>query len=176
MARHTVSFTLDPRSIDNAINEIRKYRDDFVNAVRELVRSLTEDGREAAVMNVLRLGAFDTGELADSFRTRGYYNPDTSVGIIYTDCWYAIFVEYGTGVVGAGASHPGSWVPPPVYYKDRVYTQYDTYGHGDNGWWYVSDHDGQRHWTKGQPSSPFMYHTFVALMNMAENRFKAMRI
>lgn len=72
---------------------------------------------------------------------------------------YAIFVEFGTGVVGEGSSHPKAseygWV-------------YDVNGHGESGWWYPTDADdpnptkklGKEGWiafTRGQASRPFMY-------------------
>lgn len=174
MATKTISFTLDASSIARAIRELEQYRDDLVNAVNELVRKLTEDGIRVAAVNVQRLGALDTGELADSFM--GVYDEVGQMGFLRTDCWYAVFVEYGTGVVGQGSPHPGPWVPPIVFYKDRIYTQHDTYGHGDNGWWYISEHDGHRHWTKGQPSRPFFYQTYMELAQMAQQEFGNLQI
>ena len=72
---------------------------------------------------------------------------------------YAVFVEFGTGVVGERNPHPKAgeqgWV-------------YDTKGHGESGWWYPSDASdpnptlklGENGWiafTRGQASRPFMY-------------------
>ena len=136
--------------------------------MNSLVRALTEEGRDAAVINVVNLGAFDTGELADtSFHTRGYYNENYCVGIIYTDSYYAIFVEYGTGVVGEGGRKhpllPSGW-------------KYDINKHGDDGWWYISDRDGKLHWTKGQESRPFMYETYKELMRIAGERLRSINI
>ena len=167
MATKTIQFTLDVSSIAQAIQEVEKYRDDLKQAIQELVRALTEEGREAAVMNVVRLGAFDTGQLADtSFHTRGYYNDDYSIGIIYTDAYYAVFVEYGTGVVGMSEPYSGPFMPVSVTVKGNTYSAYDQNGHGDAGWWYISDRDGKRHWTKGQPSRPFMYNTKEQLQSL----------
>lgn len=168
MATKTIQFTLDVSSIAQAISEVEKYRDDLKHAIQELVRTLTEEGREAAIMNVVRLGAFDTGQLADtSFHTRGYYSDDYSIGIIYTDAYYAVFVEYGTGVVGkAGPKHPflpAGW-------------EHDHNHHGDAGWTYISDRDGKLHWTKGQPSRPFMYQTYMELIRMAQQKFSNLQI
>ena len=174
MATKTIQFTLDVSSIAQAIQEVEKYRDDLVKAVDDLVRQLTEDGVRVASVNVQRLGALDTGELSDSFV--GTFDPSSHTGILRTDCWYAVFVEYGTGIVGKGSPHPGPWVAPVVYYKNRVYTEHDTYKHGDNGWWYISDHDGHRHWTKGQPSRPFFYQTYMELINMAQQAFNNLQI
>lgn len=168
MATKTIRFTLDSASVTRAIKEVQKYRDDLKKAIQLLVKTLTEEGREAAVMNVVNLGAFDTGELADtSLHTRGYYSDDYNIGIIYTDSYYAVFVEYGTGVVGQrGPQHPflpAGWV-------------HDHNNHGDSGWVYVSDRDGKLHWTKGQASRPFMYRTYMELIQMAQQRFANLQI
>ena len=166
MGTKVIRFSLDPHSIDEAIHEVRQYRDDLKKAVQGLVRALTEEGREAAVMNVLRLGAFDTGELADtSFHTRGYFSEDEAIGIIYTDSYYAVFVEYGTGVVGKeGPRHPmlpAGWV-------------HDHNNHGEKGWWYLDE--GKWHWTKGQEARPFMYQTYLELIRMAREKLRDLNL
>ena len=176
MATHTVRITLEPASIDSAIREVERYRDDLMNAIQELVRSLTEDGREIAVLKILQLGAFDTGQLADNIRTRGYYSDVTNVGIIWAQAYYAVFVEYGTGVVGMGEPYTGPFMPGAVTVKGNTYTAYDTNGHGDAGWSYISDRDGKLHWTRGQPSRPFFYQTYMELVREAQQRFNALRI
>lgn len=178
MATKTIQFTLDVSSIAQAISQVEKYRDDLQRAVYELVRRLTEEGREAAVLNILRLGAFETGQLAGEFgeSIHGAYNDTTHIGIIRTDCWYAVFVEYGTGVVGAGSPHPGPWDPVPVSWNDRVYTQYDTYGHGESGWWYYNEYEGRVMWTKGQPSRPFFYQMYMQMVQLAEQAFNNLQI
>lgn len=165
---------LDLSSVERAIREVKQYKEDLIKAVNELVRTLTEEGIRIAAVNVQALGALDTGELTDSFM--GVYDDASHTGILRTDAYYAVFVEYGTGVVGAGSKHPGPWVPPVVPYGSRVYTGHDTYKHGENGWWYISERDGRRHWTRGQPSRPFFYNTFLQLQQMAQQRFNDMNI
>lgn len=75
---------------------------------------------------------------------------------------YAMFVEYGTGIVGVGNPHP----------KPEAGWLYDMNNHGEKGWYYptTSDdpnphkhmYDGQLYgWTKGQASRPFMYETYL---------------
>ena len=159
MGKTVISFDLSARGIDKAVRELEKYRNDFIRKCNELIRQLTEYGCEFAKMEVLRLGAFDTGNLADSIQ--GYFEADTGIGFIRADAWYAVYVEYGTGVVGMRESHPqpaSGWV-------------YDVNNHGDNGWVYFSAHGGnaQFHWTKGQPSKPFMYNTYRELHQKAHD-------
>jgi len=77
---------------------------------------------------------------------------------------YWTFVEYGTGIVGAGAQHP----------NPEAGWQYDTEGHGNKGWWYPTTDDDPNPlkrrgkddgvlyaWTKGQRARPFMYNTWM---------------
>ena len=157
-----ISFDLSVKGINRAIKELNKYKDELNRKCNELIQQLTEYGNEFAKLEVLRLGAFDTGELADSIQ--GFFDPSSRVGFIRADCWYAVYVEFGTGVVGYGLtgepSHPDSaaygWV-------------YDVNNHGDSGWVYFNDREGKLMRTKGQPSHPFMYNTFRELQQKARD-------
>lgn len=146
----TITFSLDSASINRAIKEVERYKEDLQRACQELIERLTDDGVQIAKMQVVSLGAFDTGELESSIM--GYYSPNLRAGIVKTDAWHALFVEYGTGVVGKSNQHPmpDGW-------------EYDVNNHGDKGWVYHSDRDGKFHWTKGMPSRPFMYNTMREL-------------
>lgn len=62
---------------------------------------------------------------------------------------WAIFVEYGTGIVGKQAPH---------HPKPQLPWVHDSHEHGDAGWFYMKD--GRGHWTAGQASRPFMYDTW----------------
>lgn len=84
-----------------------------------------------------------------------------------TGAGYVVYLEYGTGIVGAtaGTAHPdtSAW---------DGFEGYDINGHGTKGWWYPTDEsdpnpikrigdDGiLRAWTAGQIPKPFMYNTF----------------
>jgi hypothetical protein len=78
----------------------------------------------------------------------GYYSPSLNAGIIRAGAYYAVYVEFGTGVVGKQSPHPNpeGW-------------QYDVNDHGDEGWVYYDDESGKFRWTKGFKSRPFMYNT-----------------
>lgn len=152
----TIAFALDAQSISSAIKAVERYRDDLVDACQELVAKLTDEGVQIAKMQVVALGAFDTGELESSIT--GYYSPSLHAGIVKASAWHAVFVEYGTGVVGQGSQHPepNGW-------------EYDVNGHGSKGWVYMSDRDGKFHWTAGMPSRPFMYNTYRELENKVQS-------
>lgn len=160
MGKTVIRFSLSEKSINQAIAALESYKKDFNRKCNELLKQLTDYGAEFAKLEVLRLGAFDTGELAESIH--GFYDPDSHVGFIRADCWYAIYVEYGTGVVGAG-SH-GDSPHPQAGEHGWVY---DYNHHGENGWVYFNEREGMVMRTKGQPSSPFMYNTFRELQQKA---------
>lgn len=153
MSKRVIRFDLSEAGIDYAIAEIERFRDDFLQTCNELLEELTNLGKETAQFEILKLGAFDTGELADSIK--GVWNSEKRIGVIYTEVYYAIFVEFGTGIVGGRNPHPENpW-------------EYDVNGYGDEGWYYVDGDDMKWHWTKGQPSRPFMYNTKRILRQVA---------
>lgn len=159
MGRKTITFSLNEKSINQAIRELDEYRKEFVRKCNQLVKELVAHGEEVAKLEVLRLGAFDTGNLADTIT--GFYDEESHVGFIRANAWYAVYVEYGTGVVGNG-THP----------QPATGWTYDIHHHGNNGWIYWSGRDGMWHWTKGQVASPFMYNTFRTLQQAAHDYAK----
>lgn len=89
-----------------------------------------------------------TGDLVNSITTSEIFNDTIE---IYTENAYAMYVEYGTGIVGSQNPHPllDGW-------------KYDVNEHGDKGWYY-QDVNGEWHWTKGEKSHQFMYKAFQDL-------------
>lgn len=141
-----IEFSLDPGSLERAAQEVRKYAMELDEKVEALIRKLAERGAMVAKVQLAALDAVYTGELLSSIE--GVYSEKDNVGIVRAGAPYAIFVEYGTGVIGAGSPHPNpdGW-------------QYDANGHGDEGWVYLNERDGKYHWTRGYQSRPFMYNT-----------------
>lgn len=146
MAKTVISFSLEEKEIDRAINEIKQFKVEFLEKCNRLVEALTNEGAEIARLQVRQLDAVYSGELMNSIE--GYYSPATNVGIIKAGAYYAAYVEFGTGVVGSQSPHPNpqGW-------------QYDSNNHGDKGWVYYDDASGKFRWTKGFKSRPFMYNT-----------------
>lgn len=155
MSKRVIRVPLSPDGVEQAIREVEGFKAELVHKCGELVERLTDLGVEVARLQVTALGASYTGELAESIQ--GYYSPSACVGIIRAGAWYAAFVEYGTGVVGASASHPNpqGWA-------------YDVKAHGEAGWNYFNDRDGRWHHTAGQPSRPFLYNTARELERQCE--------
>lgn len=146
MAKRTIAVELSPAGIDRAIKEIEAEKRRIWEKARALVEALTDLGVSVAKVQLAGLDAVYTGGLMESIS--GYFSPALGVGIIRAGAPYAVFVEFGTGVVGAGKQHPNpeGWV-------------YDASGHGEKGWVYFNDRDGKWHWTQGMESRPFMYNT-----------------
>lgn len=95
-----------------------------------------------------------------------------------------MFVEFGTGIVGAGGPEH-----PFLRGSHQVDWEYDDKGHGESGWWYPTTYDdpnttkefrpagknkkgesyraGWWAWTKGQESRPFLYNTWLYISRSA---------
>lgn len=161
MSRRIVVKNLSTKEIEKAIRKLQRYKETLNNRVQSLVIALTERGEEISKVNVVQLGAFDTGVLEDSID--GYYSPSLGVGIIHTNCYYAIYVEFGTGARGSEASHPKS---------GELGYAYDVNGHGEDGWYFHNSETGKSGWTTGMPSRPFMYDMAMQLRKECESLAK----
>lgn len=169
----TIDIELTTESINRAIQEVRRFQQMLQQSLSDLVEKLLEEGVSIAKMQVAAMGAVDTTELYQSIHV-GEFIPAWGVGWITTDCPYAVFVEYGTGIIGAGDPHPGisdeDWNDPIASVNGKTYAGYDSQDHGAAGWVYVDDKDGEMHWTQGYYSRPFMYNTLRWLEEIAPDR------
>lgn len=152
MARRIVVKNLSTKEIEKAKRNVQRYQKTLENRVQSLIMALTEKGERIAKVTVQQMGAFDSGNLESSIH--GYYSPNLGVGIIRTNCYYAVYVEFGTGIRGSEAQHPKS---------GEVGYEYDVNNHGEDGWFYVNNVTGKSGWTTGMPSRPFMYETAMQL-------------
>lgn len=151
MSVRKIQMKLTTRSIDDVIKEVKKYRREADDKVKALIKELVNKGVEIAKAQVRELDAVYTGQLEESIT--GFFDEETGIGIIRTDCPYAVYVEFGTGIVGQRNPHP----EPVEGWK------YDINEHGDKGWWYFNERDQKWHWTKGMVNRPFMYNTIQQL-------------
>lgn len=168
-----ISFTLTEGSLQDAIDEVNKLKDDLSEALAELARFITEEkGVEFAKMQIAQFPAIDTGELYNSIT--GTYNKSDHSGTIYSGAYYAVYVEFGTGIIGDANPHPQAQVHG---------WEYDINGHGNAGWLYPEKDGpesnawapgGQKaagvnmRWTRGMPARPFMYNTLRDLEREVE--------
>lgn len=151
----TISFSLKSSEIDNAIREIKNYQKNIKFKVDEFAKRLVLEGVSIAHMKLLEKNAVYTGELMSSVTFQKEKATTNGVTyIVYTNCPWAKYVEFGTGIVGKTSPHPK---PQIVNWK------YDVNDHGELGWFYYKD--GKWHWTKGMESRPFMYETGWEMRN-----------
>jgi hypothetical protein len=164
-----IKLKLSVREMDRALRELEEHKKWLKRKTNELVEALTEYGVEVAKAQVRQLvnpdgeNMWSTGQLEDSIT--GVFDPASGVGVIKTDLWYAVYVEFGTGIVGEQQPHP-----------DPIEWQYDSNDRGIEGWWYYNDRDHKWHHTWGYMSRPFMYNTAKILqddyMEIAKEVFK----
>ena len=148
----------DSRSIYKAVNSLRDYEEEFLEACNKAIMELVDVGVDTAQVRIVMHDAFYTGNLVDSIN--GIFNANTRVGVIWSDAYYAAFVEYGTGIVGERAPHPGA--------ESDMWT-YDVNGHGDEGWWYLNN---GWHFTTGMAARPFLYETRLMLEQQAPDIYE----
>lgn len=161
----TIRFQLTPESIDKAIQELYEFQNDLQLMCEELARKLVSDGVEIARMKIVAMDAVFTGDLWRSIQ--GVYFEEEHCGVIFTDAPHALFVEFGTGIVGEnGPHHP---------WQEAYGWRHDVHNHEESGWWYKApwgwyiSEDGQPlAWTNGMISRPFMYETLAELEKVAQ--------
>lgn len=153
MAKKVIKSNLSVSGIKNLQKQLQDYQKDLVRKCEEFVRILAERGVEIAKIKISEYDAIYTGELLASINSeQGAVIQNGAKWIVYTNCQWAKFVEFGTGIVGAGSPHPDTSI---------IGWKYDVNEHGEKGWFYFRD--GEWHWTKGMPSRPFMYETALQL-------------
>ena len=154
----SISTTLDPGSIEQAIKEVDMFQSRLKPAMQCLIDYLGEKGVEVAKATLMFIGGnedgssenpgYMTGALQDSIS----YRNEEGVGIVSAGEGlldgdgkqsYAVYVEYGTGIFG----------------EDRN-------RHGETGWWYLAPWGWT--WTNGMAPRPFMGSTFDDLKEEAE--------
>ncbi len=152
--RKVIKVRLDPHSIANAVTELNEYKADLERRIRLLVETLTDRGADIARAKVVEMDAVYSGDLLKSINSYLFSFGKNPVGFIRVNAEYGIFVEFGTGIVGKTSPyHPA---------HSAFDWEHDVHDHGNAGWFYPGD-DGKAHWTKGQPSRPFLYETALRL-------------
>jgi len=154
-----ISMSLSTESIDQAIRKVRELQRKLEKCCNDLIRELTTQGETVAKINVMSMNAVLTGALEESIK--GVYNARSRTGVIFTAVPYAVYVEYGTGIVGE--------MSPNDNPEGEIEWEYDVNNHRDSGWWYYASIDGvaKFRWTKGMPARPFMYNTLRWLQQNA---------
>lgn len=146
------NFSIKIRGIEDAIRDLENYTDSLRLRTELFMEQLAEYGVECAKAEIMTMDAVFTSELVSSiFADRMESSDDCVVFAVRADSDHAIFVEMGTGIVGAGISYPGKL--PAVYAQGK--TIHQTLD-GRYGWYYQTEY-GEWYFTEGMVSRPFMY-------------------
>ena len=157
MATKRIKFGLSTASVQRAITELKAYKKWTQEKCDELALELAKRGTFLIRMKIAEYDAIDTGALISAVSypeqiAPGKYRITLRVDNGIGDN-YALFVEYGTGVVGAGSPHPEAGEAGWNYaVGEHIITTKD----GRVGWFYPTD-DGSWRFTEGQESRPFWH-------------------
>lgn len=145
-------------------------RDSITRAKEKLAEEQKAIGKGSitSVQQIIQMGydylmtaiPTDTGELKGSVSTE--FDEKTNTGKISIGANYAIFVEYGTGIVGMSSPHPEL---PPGW-------SYDHNGHFNSGWVYYDKAKDKYVHTKGQLPQAFVYKTKEYMKSIADPTLK----
>lgn len=156
----TIKVTLDPKSIEKAIDELNQYKKDIENKARLLVQRLTDLGANIVRVKIVEMGAYYSGELLSG--VDGYFSPLLNTGFVRVTNDHVAFVEFGTGVVGQSNPHRNGEYLSKAAWKYATGPKIFTTQDGRVGWIYPTD-DGGFRFTEGMESRPFMYETALEL-------------
>ena len=163
MAKYKFTTELSADGIKNLRKELSQYKNTLQHKANLLAKKLSENGVDIARMQVAKLDAVFTGELISSIEPReGFSNNNVAVFYVVADSEHAIYVEVGTGKVGADYPYPGKL---PV-----IYAQGKTIHHTKNGkyGWFYQNEQGEWFFTEGMESRPFMHETWKELYEPVE--------
>lgn len=143
-------------SIEKLKKELLNYQSELKNKTQILCHRLAELGVAVAKAEIVNLDAVMTKELFQSISARQKTSvSDRVVFAVVADSKHAVFVEFGTGMVGKQS-------PYPVPFPNDIDWQYASGEHiiqlkddGRYGWFY--NRDGRWYFTEGMPSRPFMH-------------------
>lgn len=165
------TLTLDRNSINQLIKDLTAYKNSLSAKCDLFVQKLAEIGVNEAKAQIVDFNAIDSGRLYESIETRklGRQTKVHHEMLVVADTEYAVYVEMGTGIVGADAPYPGAI--PVIYAQGSTIHFVDEMEVADDpskapylgqfGWFYYKN--GKRHFTQGQWSKPFMWNASLEM-------------
>lgn len=160
-----ITITLSQKSVQDAISQIKAYQNDLTYKCQLLAEKLAEKGVEIARLQLADLDAIFTTELISSVHAE-YKGSQKGGGIwaVVAGTDHAMFVEFGTGIVGKRSPYPGN-LPEGVDWQYASGKTIRQLADGRYGWFYQDDY-GEWWFTEGMPSRPFMYYTSIQLRDI----------
>lgn len=148
----------DQKSIQAAVNALKYYENSLEYKCRLLAETMAEKGVEIAQAYIMQMDAVFTYELNSSIHAE--HIKDVKGGGIWavvagTD--HALFVEFGTGIVGKQSPYPGKF-PDGIEWQYASGKTIRQLSDGRYGWFYKDD-NGDWWFTEGMEPRPFMFYT-----------------
>jgi HK97 gp10 family phage protein len=145
-------FSLE--SLEKAIAKVEKFQLNIPKILDKAIDEIAEKARqrclhEMSLHDLKKGGTLAQSNLASTIEIR---RDDIKSFTLAVNGEYAMYVEFGTGVVGRDNPHPD------VSFLDQAW-EYDSKGHGEAGWFYYKD--GVKYHTRGQEAKPFLYPTYL---------------
>lgn len=145
------SFSLSARSVKRLQRDLKKYQKDLNKKVEELMDCIGKRGIKVVKQNIRIYGAVMDGDLIDSIKYHVEKTDNKNLKVVIeADSSHAIYVEFGTGQVGAEHPYKGN---VPVVYAQGSFIRYNA--ETNRYFWYYFK-NGKWHYTEGMPSRPFM--------------------
>ena len=162
MAKKVFKADLSISSIRQLQKDLMRYQGNLTNKTSQLAKRLSEIGVDIAQVQIADLDAIFTGELIASIHSE--YKDSTKHGAIFAvvaDDESAVFVEFGTGIVGQKSPYPYEF-PEGVTWEYASGKTIRRLADGKYGWFYKDD-NGDWWFTEGMPSRSFLYNTSLEL-------------
>ena len=145
------SFCLSAQSVRDLQRELKEYKKTLNDKVAELMNNLAEKGVETVRANIVYYGAYFDGDLLNSVKSKVRKSDKNHITVvIQANSKHAVYVEFGTGHIGAEHPYKGN---VPVVYSQGKFIRYNA--ETDKYYWYYYKY-GTWHYTEGLPSRPFM--------------------
>lgn len=152
---------LSQSSLKQLKKDLQTYKNSVETKTKTLCQRLADSGVQIAKAYVYSIDAVFTGELFGSIHSVEKASTENRfIFAVVADNAHAVFVEFGTGIVGKESPYPYE-LPSDIswqYASGRTIRQLSD---GRYGWFY--QRDGQWYFTEGMPSRPFMYSTSIEL-------------
>ena len=160
-----ITINLSQKSIQDAISQIKAYQNDLTYKCQLLAEKLSERGVEIARLQLADLDAIFTTELISSVHAEHKGSVKGSgIWAVVAGTDHAMFVEFGTGIVGKRSPYPGK-LPDGIDWQYASGKTIRQLADGRYGWFYQDD-NGEWWFTEGMPSRPFMYYTSIQLRDI----------
>ena len=159
------------KSIQAAVKALKDYENSLEYKCSLLAETLAEKGVEIARVQIADLDAIFTSELLQSIHAE-YVGSVKGGGVwaVVAGTDHALFVEFGTGIVGKQSTYPYQ-LPESVDWQYASGKTIRQLADGRYGWFYHAD-DGRWYFTEGMPSRPFMYLTAIELRDIVLQKAK----